>query len=147
AMAVDARASPQLRREVTLGGCRDACEDREQDELVEGRLVAEARAEGLDVLRLDLGAVEDDRPRAGELLAEAVPVVEDRHALLLGAHAPRDGGLAAPRGRVGPVREDRARRVELAALHHEATLALDDDGLLATELPRADLAPRVAHNL
>src|SRR5690606_3137860 len=53
AMAVDARASPQLRREVTLGGCRDACEDREQDELVEGRLVAEARAEGLDVLRLD----------------------------------------------------------------------------------------------
>ncbi len=133
-VAVAAGAGADLVAGVALDGGGDPGVHREQDELVERRLVAEPVGEGDDVVGVDLDVVEHEGAGAGELLAEAVPVVgdrhpgradgdEDRHDLV----GRRSGEVSASAGGgVGPLGVDRAGRVVLAARDAGAPVARGD---------------------
>jgi hypothetical protein len=100
---------------------------------------------------LDPHVVEAGRPGAGEALAEAVPVVEDRDALTV--HRDRDRGDRVLRGRgvdLHVVGVEAAGRVELLAVQAEAVAGgvRGQDRLEAhPDRPAALLADRVAEDL
>ena len=140
-------ASGDQRRRIAHRGQRRAGDGRVQHQLVEGGLIAEALLERDH--RLGTGIVEDRGAGAGQLLAEAGPVVADLHALLIRRHQ-RDHRRAIVRARgidVDPVGIDRAGGIVFPPIHPEAAALRRDLGDRVAQLDLAHLGPAVAGDL